>query len=225
MKDLLSSLLIHSLIILGIFFFDKSFVDNSKKNLIGNESNLELFEIVSFIKKNKSEFNKISNKRSSLRVPEPSKNNITEKINIPEIRSSLNKVNIPIKNNIIEKINIPKIRSSLTKVNIPIKNNIYMSKINNKTVYQSFRRSNTCKVINTVNSHMQKDSNSLLNYSNQVHINQLLNNNKLWVEKKININQLLNNNKYNSVRAETKININHLLSYQLVNKQSLRCFN
>ena len=201
MKDLLSSLLIHSLIILGIFFFDKSFVDNSKKKIIVNESNLELFEIVSFIKKNKSEFNKISNRRSSLKVPEPSKNNITEKINIPEIRSSLN------------------------KVNIPIKNNIYMSKINNKTVYQSFRRSNTCKVINTVNSHMHKDSNSLLNYSNQVHINKLLNNNKLWTEKKININQLLNNNKYNSVRAETKININHLLSYQLVNKQSLRCFN
>ena len=201
MKDLLSSLLIHSLIIIGIFFFDKSFVDNSKKNLIVNESNLELFEIVSFIKKNKSEFNKISNKRRSLKVPEPSKNNITEKINIPEIRSSLN------------------------KVNIPIKNNIYMSKINNKTVYQSFRRSNTCKVINTVNSHMQKNSNSLLNYSNQVHINQLLNNNKLWAEKKININQLLNNNKYNIVMAETKININHLLSYQLVNTQSLRCFN
>ena len=201
MKDLLSSLLIHSLIILGIFFFDKSFVDNSKKNLIVNESNLELFEIVSFIKKNKSEFNKISNKRSSLVAPESSKNNIIEKTNIPEIRSSL------------------------TKVNIPVKNNIYMSKINNKTVYQSFRRSNTCKVINTVNSHMQKDFNSLLNYSNQLHINQLLNNNKLWAEKKININQLLNNNKYNSVRAETKININHLLSYQLVNTQSLRCFN
>ena len=201
MKDLLSSLLIHSLIILGIFFFDKSFVDNSKKNLIVNESNLELFEIVSFIKKNKSEFNKISNKRSSLVAPESSKNNIIEKINIPEIRSSL------------------------TKVNIPVKNNIYMSKINNKTVYQSFRRSNTCKVINTVNSHMQKDFNSLLNYSNQLHINQLLNNNKLWAEKKININQLLNNNKYNSVMAETKININHLLSYQLVNTQSLRCFN
>ena len=204
MKDLLLSLLFPSFIILAIFFFDKSFVDNSKFFFIVNDNNLELFEIISFIKKNNSEFNKISNKRSSLVAPESSKNNIIEKINIPEIRSSL------------------------TKVNIPVKNNIYMSKINNKTVYQSFRRSNTCKVINTVNSHMQKDFNSLLNYSNQLHINQLLNNNKynkLLAETKININQLLNNNKYNIVMAETKININHLLSYQLVNTQSLRCFN
>ena len=103
-----------------------------------------------------------------------------------------------------------------------------MSKINNKTIYQSFRKSNTCKVINTANSHVQKNFNSLLNYSNQLHINQLLNNNKynkLLAETKININQLLNNNKYNIVMAETKININHLLSFQLVNTQSLRCFN
>ena len=112
------------------------------------------------------------------------------------------------KNNNIEKTDIPETRSSLVKVNTPIKNNIYMSKINNKTIYQSFRKSNTCKVINTVNSHVQKDFNSLLNYSNQLHIN-----------------QLLNNNKYNKLLAETKININHLLSYQLVNTQSLRCFN
>ena len=141
-------------------------------------------------------------------VPNSSKNNIIEKTDIPEIRSSLTKVNIPIKNNNIEKTHIPETRSSLVKVNTPIKNNIYMSKINNKTIYQSFRKSNTCKVINTVNSHVQKDFNSLLNYSNQLHIN-----------------QLLNNNKYNKLLAETKININHLLSYQLVNTQSLRCFN
>ena len=154
MKDLLLSLLFHCLIILGIFFFDKSFVDNSKKNLIVNDNNLELFEIVSFIKKNNSEFNKTSNKISPIMVPDSSKNKNIEKTDIPEIRSSLTKVNIPIKNHNIEKTDIPETRSSLAKVNNPIKNNIYMSKINNKTIYQSFRKSNTCKVINTVNSHV-----------------------------------------------------------------------
>ena len=225
MKSFLLSFSFHCIIILCVFYLNKSFVDKSKNLLITNEYNLELFEIVNYskikitknkeYKKIKTEVNKtvshnkpnkitsISNKTSVI--------NKSKSLNQPQSQSYGNK-NVEIQKNvatypgntILKKQEVPLIKKSTNKVSIYIKNKqisiskkyAYSAQIYKKSLKPSFEKLNSCRV-------MKKSQNNL--FLRKKH------NSSLNDFSKININQLLNkNNKYNNLTLQKKININQL---------------
>ena len=248
MKSFLLSFSFHCIVILCIFFFNKSFIDKSENFIIVNDSNLELFEIV-----NHSKIKILKNKEYKKIKTEVNKTETQNKVN--KITSIYNKASVIQKSKILnqpqsqsyenqnvetQKTDVPLIKKSINEVSIDIKNNKiniskkygYSTQIYKKSLKSSFQKLNSCRVMkkNQNNLYLRKQYNFSLNDFNKININQLLNkNNKynnLILQKTINITKLLKqNDRYHKLLFEKKINVNQLLHYKLNDSQSLFCSN